>query len=169
MAPPFLTPLDLAQFIRQAGIAADLIPMTVDTPTAPAAAAALGVARAQIIKSLLFEIQGELLMVISAGDVQVDRRALAARLGVGKKQIKLAASETVLRCLGYPVGGVPPFGHATRVPILLDRSVAREEVIYGGGGDDRTMLRLTPAELQRATAGVWVDLTVALPAPEGMR
>ena len=54
MIHPFLTPLDLAQFMREAGIAAELIPMTVDTPTVPTAAAALGVSTAQIIKSLLF-------------------------------------------------------------------------------------------------------------------
>ncbi len=155
---PVLTPLDLAAFIRDAGLAAELIPMAVDTPTVPAAAAALGVAAGQIIKSLLFEVQGAAWLVIASGDDLVDRRALAAHFGVGKKQIKLAEAATVLRVLGYPVGGVPPFGHISRVPVLLDRAVARWDVVYGGGGDDRTMLRLTPAELQAVTGATWIDL-----------
>jgi len=166
MIHPLLTSLDLAHFIREAGIAAELIPMTVDTPTVPAAAAALGVPAAQIIKSLLFEIGGEPHLVIACGDALVDRRILADRFGVGKKQVKLATAAAVLTRLGYPAGGVPPFGHITPVPVLLDRSVARWDVVYGGGGDDRTMLRLTPAELLRVTNAAWIDLAAATSAGE---
>lgn len=166
MIHPLLTSLDLAHFIREAGIAAALIPMTVDTPTVPAAAAALGVPTAQIIKSLLFVIGGEPHLVIACGDALVDRRILADRFGVGKKQVKLATAAAVLTRLGYPAGGVPPFGHVTRVPVLLDRSVARWDVVYGGGGDDRTMLRLTPAELLRVTNAAWIDLAAATSAGE---
>ena len=74
----------------------------------------------------------------------------------------------MLRCLGYPVGGVPPFGHITRVPVLLDRAIARWDVIYGGGRDDRTMLRLTPAELLRVTNAAWIDLAVASSGGEAL-
>jgi len=51
---------------------------------------------------------------------------------------------------------VPPFGHATRVPVLLDAAVQRWEVVYGGGGDDPTLLRVAPAELARVAAVEWV-------------
>ena len=112
----------------------------------------------QIIKSLLFLVREEPVLVIASGDALVDRAVLAARYGVGKKQVKLADAETVLRLIGYPVSGVPPFGHVTRVPVLLDVAVQRWEVIYGGGGDDRTLLRIAPAELARVTGAEWVDL-----------
>ena len=112
----------------------------------------------QIIKSLLFLVRDEPVLVIASGETLVDRAVLAARYGVGKKQVKLADAETVLRLIGYPVGGVPPFGHVTRVPVLLDVAVQRWEVIYGGGGDDHTLLRIAPAELARVTEAEWVDL-----------
>ena len=67
-------------------------------------------------------------------------------------------AETVLRLTGYPAGGVPPFGHATAVPALLDAAVQRWEVIYGGGGDDHTLLRIAPAELARVTGAEWILL-----------
>ena len=153
-----LTPVDLAVAIARAGFAADLILMAVETPTVPAAAAALGVQPAQIIKTLLFLVHEAPFLVIASGDTLVDRRGLADRFGVGKKQIKLADSETVLRLLGYPVGGVPPVCHLTPVPVLLDRTVGVWEVVYGGGGDDRTLLRITPGELARATTAEWIDL-----------
>ena len=88
----------------------------------------------------------------------VDRTALAGRFGVGKKQVKLADTATVLRLIGYPVGGVPPFGHVTRVPVLLDVAVQHWAAIYGGGGDDHTLLHVAPAELARVTEAEWVDL-----------
>jgi prolyl-tRNA editing enzyme YbaK/EbsC (Cys-tRNA(Pro) deacylase) len=153
-----LTPTELARFIADHGIAAELVPMTVETPTVPAAAAALGVSPAQIIKSLLFMIRDQPVLVIASGETLVDRGALADRFGTGKKQIKLADPDTVLRLTGYPAGGVPPFGHRTRVPVLLDRAVLAWDVIYGGGGDDRTLLRVAPGELVRVTAAEWIDL-----------
>ncbi len=153
-----LTPADLAAYIRESGIAAEVVPMTVETPTVPAAAAALGVTAAQIIKSLLFIVRDAPVLVIASGDAIVDRRVLAERAGVGRKQVKLADAATVLALTGYPVGGVPPFGHRERVPVLLDAAIRGWEVIYGGGGDDRTLLRVTPDELARVTGGEWINL-----------
>jgi prolyl-tRNA editing enzyme YbaK/EbsC (Cys-tRNA(Pro) deacylase) len=154
---PF-TPADLAVYIRESCVAAEIVPMTVETPTVPAAAAALGVTAAQIIKSLLFVVRDAPVLVIASGDVTVDRRVLAERAGVGRKQVKLADATTVLALTGYLVGGVPPFGHRERVPVLLDAAIRTWGVIYGGGGDDRTLLRVTPDELARATGGEWVTL-----------
>jgi len=152
------TPTDLARFIAEHGIAAELIPMAAETPTVPAAAAALGVAPGQIIKTLLFLVRDAPALVIASGDAPVDRQPIAARFGVGKKQVKLADGATVLRLTGYPAGGVPPFGHVTALPVLLDRAVLAWAVIYGGGGDDHTLLRIAPAELARATGAEWITL-----------
>jgi prolyl-tRNA editing enzyme YbaK/EbsC (Cys-tRNA(Pro) deacylase) len=80
---------------------------------------------------------------------------------VGKKQIRLAAAATVLVHTGYAVGGVPPFGHRQPALVLLDRAVQAWDAIYAGGGDDRTLLRITPGELARVTAAEWIDLSAA--------
>jgi prolyl-tRNA editing enzyme YbaK/EbsC (Cys-tRNA(Pro) deacylase) len=151
-------PRELERFIAEHGIAAELVPMDVETPTVPAAAAALGVASGQIIKSLLFQVRDAPVLVIASGDTPVDRRPIAERFGVGKKQVKLADAETVLRLTGYPAGGVPPFGHPAPLPTLLDRAVLAWDAIYGGGGDDHTLLRIAPGELARVTGAAWVEL-----------
>jgi len=154
-----LTPADLTRTIATASIAAEIIPMPVKTSTVFAAAAALGIDPAQIIKSLLFLVRKEPVLVIASGTTRVDRRVLANRFGVGKKQIKLAGAETVRRVTGYPVGGVPPIGHLTPLQTLLDRAVLAWDVIYGGGGDEHTLLRIAPRELARATGAEWIELT----------
>ncbi len=158
MKPPF-GPGDLGQFILEQGIDAAIVPMTMETPTVPAAAEALGVTPAQIIKTLVFLVRETPLIVIASGDILVDRRPLAGRFGVGKKQVRLADPATALAVTGYEVGGVPPFGHVTAVAVLLDERIRAWEVIYGGGGDDRTLLRVTPDELARVTRGQWVMLS----------
>ncbi len=154
-----LTPTDLARFIAEHRIDAQIVPVGMETPTVPAAAAALGVQAAQIIKTLLFLVKDEAVVVIASGDTIVDRRPLAGRFGVGKKQVKLADSQTVMRVTGYPVGGVPPFGHAMSAPVFLDEQIRIWGVVYGGGGDDHTLLRVPTSELARITLGEWIALS----------
>ncbi|MCX6029550.1 MAG: YbaK/EbsC family protein [Chloroflexi bacterium] len=166
MIPTLFTPSDpstnsgqaLARFTADHGIAAELVVPPVETPTVVAAAAALGIEPGQVIKSLLFLVRDEPVLVIASGAAPVDRSILAGRFGVGKKQIKLADAETVARLTGYPVGGVPPFGHPAPILTLLDRAVLAWDVIYGGGGDERTLLRIAPGELARVTGAELITL-----------
>lgn len=148
-----LTPDDLQRWLDEHNVDARLVRDIGDTPTVPAAALALGVETEQIIKTLLFRVRipqsGEVksVVVISNGEGWVDKRLLTARFGVGKNQIKLAAPDQVMALLGYPVGGVPPFGHRTRLPVVIDPPVLtladrHDGIIFGGGGDDRTMMAL---------------------------
>jgi len=156
------TPDDLQAYLDEHRIDARLIRDIGDTPTVPAAALALGVESEQIIKTLLFLVrtpdsdERQAVIVISNGESRVDKRVVTERFGVGKKKVKLAPPEQVLALLGYPAGGVPPFGHRTRVPVIIEATVLdlaerHDGVIFGGGGDDRTMMRLTVAELLRVT------------------
>lgn len=154
-----LTPADLQQYIFAHDIDAELITDIGDTPTVPAAAAALGVSADEIIKTLLFYIKGGPHIVITNGVKHVPVRPLAAHFGVGRRQIKLAKAQQVLEVTGYPAGGVPPFGFTTELPVLLDRPLLRWEIIYGGGGDDRTMLKMRADELLRVTDATLVELT----------
>jgi prolyl-tRNA editing enzyme YbaK/EbsC (Cys-tRNA(Pro) deacylase) len=156
------TPIDLQSYIEIHQIAAQLLHGIGDTPTVPAAAAALNVAPEQIIKTLLFLVEkpGEKappsspVIVISNGERRVDKRLLADHFEVGNKRVKLAPAEVVVDLLGYPAGGVPPFGHKTMLPVILDAAIVGlqahfDGVIYGGGGDHRTMMKLTVDELLR--------------------
>ena len=66
----------------------------------------------------------------------------------------------MVRITGYAAGGVPPVGQATPTLTLLDKRAAAWDVVYGGGGDDHTLLRITPGELARAAQAEWIDLAV---------
>jgi prolyl-tRNA editing enzyme YbaK/EbsC (Cys-tRNA(Pro) deacylase) len=77
---------------------------------------------------------------------------------VGRKKVKLADPERVLNETGYPVGGMPPFGHRSPLPTLLDRRALEKELVFAGGGSDRTLLRISPEEILRAAQAKVLDL-----------
>jgi Cys-tRNA(Pro) deacylase len=156
---PSLTSADLQRYIEAHQIEATILPMAEHTPTVPDAARALEVEPEQIIKSLVFLVQNEPLLVINNGLAKVDRRKVAERLGVGKKQVKFASAEQALDITGYVVGSMPPFGHRRKLRTLVDPAVAELEIIFGGGGDIDAMLRLTPVELLRVTKGELIEVS----------
>lgn len=159
----------LTDFIRSHAIAATLLEPEQETPTVALAAQALGCQPEQIVKSVLFVVrdghESSQVLVIANGATQIDSRKLADLLAVGRKRIRLAPADVVLACTGYPAGGVPPFGFPTPLPTYIDRRVFDQQIVYGGGGDDHTMMRISPAELLRATGGQVVD--VRQPAGDG--
>jgi Cys-tRNA(Pro) deacylase len=146
-----LSSQDLRSFISQRQIAAEILPMSEDTPTVPDAARALGVSEEQIIKSLVFLVDGRPALVIANGTHKVDDRLVARHFGVGRKKVKMARPEQALEITGYGVGAMPPFGHQTRLPTLVDPGVVAHPEIFGGGGGIDVMLRMASEELLRVT------------------
>jgi Cys-tRNA(Pro) deacylase len=146
-----LTSADLQHFIDEHQIDATILPMAEHTPTVPDAARALDVEPEQIIKSLVFIVRNEPLLVINNGLMKVDRRKVAERLEVGRKRVKFASAEQALAITGYIVGSMPPFGHRQKLRTFVDPAITGLDPIFGGGGDIDAMLRLTPAELLRVT------------------
>lgn len=156
------TPLDssdLQTYIDTHHLEATILPMRTPTATVADAADALGVAADRIIKSLLFLAGDQPVLVINNGPARVDRKKLAAHLGMSRKRVKLAAADQALAISGFVVGSMPPFGHRRPLRTLLDATAASLETVYGGGGGIDAMMRVAPAELIRATAAEIADLS----------
>lgn len=156
-----MTPADLSAFITAHGIAAEFVTPEAPTPTVETAAAAVGTTPDRIIKSVLFLIRDRPVLAIAGGLDYINRRSIAARFGVGQKQVRLAGAGDVERITGYPVGGVPPFGYPAPVETLVDPAVLAQPVVYGGGGDHNTLIRLSPDEIRRVTNAEILPLTEA--------
>lgn len=142
---------DLQQFIDDHHVQATIIALSEQTLTVGDAARALAVKTDQIIKSLVFHVEGKPLLVINNGLARVDRKKLAAHLGVGRKKVKFASPDTAFALTGFVVGSMPPFGHRQKLRTLVDTAVTRLDVVYGGGGDVDAMMRLTPHELLKVS------------------
>ena len=119
------------------------------TATAPQAAAAVGCALGQIIKSLAFLVAGAPCLVLMGGDGRVEERNLAAQYGVGRKRVRAANAGQCVAQFGYAPGGVPPIGLRSELPIWLDRSLQRYEVLYAAGGAPNAIFGIARARLER--------------------
>jgi prolyl-tRNA editing enzyme YbaK/EbsC (Cys-tRNA(Pro) deacylase) len=151
---------ELEAFLQERQSRARIVRLDRDTTTVASAAEALGVSPDRIVKSLVFIAGEEPVLVIAAGPDRVDRRRLAEIFGLPSGKVRLATPEEVLAATGYPVGGVPPVGHARPIKVYIDRRVAQAPTtVFGGGGADRVLLEIEPAELIRLTGAQIIDLT----------
>ncbi len=153
-----LTPNNLQEFMTQAGIEGEIVFLSQPTPTVEAAAEAVGTRPEQIAKSVLFTIQEQYILAITCGTRFVERKVIAALFGVGRKRVKLAPPEVVLKVTGYPVGTVPPFGHPQPLQTLLDPQVLTHNQVYAGGGAHNALTRLDPQAILKTTQAQIIDL-----------
>jgi prolyl-tRNA editing enzyme YbaK/EbsC (Cys-tRNA(Pro) deacylase) len=116
------------------------------THTAAEAAAAIGCPVAAIVKSLVFEADGEPLLVLASGPNRVDTVALGARLGV---VIGKADADAVKAASGYSIGGVPPLGLLTPMRTVLDESLLALPVLWAAAGSATAVFSIEPDELVR--------------------
>lgn len=156
--PDILGSADLQAYLKSNHIQGELLHLDSPTPTVETAAQAVGAQPEQIVKSILFLVDGQPVLAITCGTAYIERRAISARFDVGRKKVKLAAPEIVANETGFLVGAMPPFGHRYPLHTLIDRRVLEKPVVYAGGGSDYTLLRLDPATILQVTGGEVLDL-----------
>ena len=130
----------VADSAAQRGLNIEIVTFEETTRTAADAAAAIGCDVGQIVKSLVFSVSDQPLIALVSGSNQLDTRKLAGLLGVGRKQVKRADADVVRAATGYAIGGVPPFGHATTLPVYVDRDLTDYDVIWAAAGTPNTVL-----------------------------
>lgn len=126
------------------------------TKTAADAAAAIGVDVAQIVKSLVFAVDGEVVLAYVSGANQLDEAKLAA--AAGGERCERVDADAVRAATGFPIGGVPPFGHARAVPIFVDADLLDHDEVWAAAGTPHDVFGVAPADLVRATDGQVADL-----------
>ena len=141
---------------REAGLEITTRRFPEGTKTAADAAAAIGVVVGQIVKSLVFGVDNEIVMALVSGSNQLDEKKLAAAAG-GSKCSRVDA-DAVRAATGYPIGGVPPLGLATQLRIFIDPDLMQYDEVWAAAGTWNDVFAVSPRELATATAGVVVDL-----------
>lgn len=127
------------------------------TRTAADAAEAIGCALSQIVKSLIFEADGEPVLVLLDGEsrVALDR----VRDELGAQQVNRADAQLVRDATGYAIGGVPPFGHATTMRVLADRGLLAHHTVWAAAGTPHAVFPVEPSSLVGYAGGTLVDVT----------
>ncbi len=130
------------------------------TKTAQDAANAIGVSVGQIVKSLVFAVDGEIVMAYVSGANQLDEKKLALAAG-GAKCARVDA-EAVRAATGYPIGGVPPFGHNTQLRIFIDPDLLQydgvNDMVWAAAGTWNDNFAIAPNDLVRVSGAIVADL-----------
>ena len=130
------------------------------TKTAQDAANAIGVLVGQIVKSLVFAVDGEIVMAYVSGANQLDEKKLAAAAG-GVKCSRVDA-DAVREATGFPIGGVPPFGHSTQLRVFVDPDLLQydgvNDFVWAAAGTWNDVFPIAPADIVRVAGGVVTDL-----------
>ena len=138
------------------GVTLSVLEFPDGTRTADDAAAAIGVAVGQIVKSLVFLADGAPVVALVSGANQLAEAKLAA--AAGATSTGRATAEQVRESTGYPVGGVPPFGHASSLATFVDEDLLTFDVVWAAAGTPHHNFSISPAELVRLSGGVVADL-----------
>lgn len=131
--------------------------------TAQDAADAIGVGVGQIVKSLIFGVADagadddlELVLAYVSGSNQLDEQKLAA--AAGASGCRRVDAETVRAATGFPIGGVPPFGHDAPLRIFVDPDLLQYEEVWAAAGTWTDVFGIEPTVLVEASGGEVTDL-----------
>jgi prolyl-tRNA editing enzyme YbaK/EbsC (Cys-tRNA(Pro) deacylase) len=154
--PPILRTVSRFEvWLADSGIGVAVRQFPAGTRTAVDAARAVGCDVGQIVKSLVFVAAGRPVVALVSGANRLDERRLGAAAGepVAKADAEIARSAT-----GYAIGGVPPFGYATEVPVFMDRDLLEHEVVWAAAGRPDSVFEIAPERLRELSGAVVADL-----------
>jgi prolyl-tRNA editing enzyme YbaK/EbsC (Cys-tRNA(Pro) deacylase) len=134
----------------------EIIEFPESTRTAAEAARAVGSTVGQIVKSLVFVADDRPVLVLASGANRVDLTKLA--LLAGAARVVKATADATRAVTGFSIGGVPPVGHLTALPVFLDETLLQHRVVYAAAGTPHAVFAIDPRALVRATGGVVGDL-----------
>ncbi len=148
----------VADAARQLNLDLQIIEFPQTTRSAQEAANAIGCSVAQIVKSLCFVVGEQPIMVLVSGANQLDERKLAQLHNIGRKQVRRANADMVKAITGFSIGGVPPFGHASSLPVFVDEDLLQFDVVWAAAGTPFAVFAIAPDELVKASKGTAIHL-----------
>jgi prolyl-tRNA editing enzyme YbaK/EbsC (Cys-tRNA(Pro) deacylase) len=147
---------EVADLLAVSGAAGQVRELSGSARTAAEAAAQLGVPVGAIANSLLFDVDGSPLLVLTSGGHRVDEVHVAGLLGVS--HVARASADFVRRHTGMPIGGVAPIGHPEPIGTLVDVELSRYEHVWASAGHPSAVFRSSYEELLRLTAGTAAEV-----------
>jgi prolyl-tRNA editing enzyme YbaK/EbsC (Cys-tRNA(Pro) deacylase) len=132
------------------------------THTAEEAAAAVGAELGQIVKSLVFvapdeEGVAQPILCLVSGPNRVDLARLAAVTGA--VDVRRASAKEANELTGFSIGGIPPFGHARPMRVIMDPDLGRFPVVWAAAGTPTAVFPVPPATLRTLANAMVAPMT----------
>ena len=149
-------------YLSQFGCADRIRVLDESSATVALAAQALGCEEKRIAKTMAFDVSGETVLVVAAGDVKIDNAKFKSTFAAKARMLR---PDQLEERVGYPMGGVCPFGVNEGVKVYLDESLKRFDTVYPACGTGNSAIRLSLEELERlGRSQGWVDVCREAPA-----
>jgi prolyl-tRNA editing enzyme YbaK/EbsC (Cys-tRNA(Pro) deacylase) len=144
------------------GVSLEIHVFDASTHTAEDAAAAVGAELGQIVKSLVFVAPGEdgalePIVCLVSGPNRVDLARLAAV--TGERDVRRATAREANELTGFVIGGIPPFGHAGPVRVVMDPDLGRFPVVWAAAGTGSAVFPVPPGTLRTLSNAVVAPIT----------
>ena len=144
------------EYFKQYGMEDRILEFDVSSATVELAAQALHCEPCRIAKTLSFTVNGQPVLIVTAGDAKVDNTRYKAQFGV---KAKMLAPDEVEVQIGHAVGGVCPFAVNEGVTVYLDESLRRFSTVFPACGSSNSAIELTLEELERYSSyASWIDV-----------
>ncbi|MFZ0324640.1 MAG: Cys-tRNA(Pro) deacylase [Actinomycetes bacterium] len=118
---------------------------------------ALGISGDRIFKTLVLDVESQLVVVVVPVREQVDLKAAAT--AVGRKRAALASQTLAERTTGYVAGGISPIGQRKQLPTVVDSSALGFQTVYVSAGRRGLQVELSPGDLVSLTRATVADVT----------
>ncbi len=141
--------------LRDQGVEPQIVEFAESTRTAEEAARAVGTSVERIVKSLVFAAGDQPILALVSGSNRVAPARLADALGA---PIRRADADLVRAATGFAIGGVPPIGHTTPLPVVLDEDLLQYDTVYAAAGTPNAVFPIAPGDLLRVTGARVVAL-----------
>lgn len=116
------------------------------------AALALGVDPATVLKTLVVDVDGSLVVAVVPVTGRLDLKAVAA--AIGGKRAAMADPAAARRATGYVVGGISPLGQRRRHRTVVDSGAVALGTVLVSAGRRGLDVELAAADLVRLTDAV---------------
>jgi Ala-tRNA(Pro) deacylase len=149
---------ELTRLLDEAGARYELLPHA-HTESAVAEARALGVAPADVAKTLVVATPEGYVRTVLPASERIDMNKLRAVYGGSKTKVQLASEEDLRR--DYPefdLGAVPPVGGGRHDPVIVDSRVAERDSVVMEAGSHEESVRISTGELLRVAEAAIADI-----------
>jgi prolyl-tRNA editing enzyme YbaK/EbsC (Cys-tRNA(Pro) deacylase) len=144
------------EYFSQLGMEDRILEFPVSSATVELAAQAVGVDGCRIAKTLSFDVNGDTILIVTAGDAKIDNKKYKAFFGTKAKMLPF---DEVEERIGHAVGGVCPFAVNEGVKVYLDQCMKRFKTVFPACGSSSSAIELTPKELEQYSRSIeWIDV-----------
>ena len=143
------TSVDVHNFLVERDVPHEVFPVRGRLRSPERLAAVLDLPPEEVGKVVVFEgSEGAVAAVVPAGRTADTKRV---RKAADRPDLEPAADDRAAALTEYLPESLPPVGLPNGVVLILDRSLARDAVLYFPGGEARAVLKIRGKDLVRAT------------------